>query len=136
MFCSRFPLFWSKTLQRCLRMRPWTKKLNTKPLLKAFIWGIIHFCTMDGFFRILENTSSELICTRLYLLTVLRYVMTNVHSVYKMYIHTSKVCSNWHWDFRLVSSNQSHFLFPKRLDVKCVVQCDTTQKTQFYHTLH
>ena len=101
-----------------------------------FIWGIIFFCSMDGFFRILEKTSSELICTRLYLLTVLRYVMTNVHSVYKTYIHTSKVCSNWHWDFRLVSSNQSHFLFPKRLDVKCVVQCDTTQKTQFYHTLH
>ena len=33
---------------------------------KAFIWGIIFFCTMDGFFRILEKTSSELICTRLY----------------------------------------------------------------------
>ena len=32
-----------------------------------FIWGIIFFCTMDGFFRILENTSSELICTRLYI---------------------------------------------------------------------
>ena len=30
-----------------------------------FIWGIIYFCTMDGFFRILEKTSSELICTRL-----------------------------------------------------------------------
>ena len=34
---------------------------------KAFIWGIIFFCTMDGFFRILEKTSSELICTRLYI---------------------------------------------------------------------
>ena len=33
---------------------------------KAFIRGIIFFCTMDGFFRILEKTSSELICTRLY----------------------------------------------------------------------
>ena len=32
-----------------------------------FIWGIIYFCTMDGFFRILEKTSSELICTRLYI---------------------------------------------------------------------
>ena len=31
-----------------------------------FIWGIIYFCTMDGSFRILEKTSSELICTRLY----------------------------------------------------------------------
>ena len=34
----------------------------------AFIWGIIYFCTMDGFFRILENTSSELICTWPYVL--------------------------------------------------------------------
>ena len=31
----------------------------------AFIWGIIFFCTMGGFFRILEKTSSELICTQL-----------------------------------------------------------------------
>ena len=31
------------------------------------------------------------------------------------YVITSKACSNWHWDFRLVSSNQSHFLFWKRL---------------------
>jgi hypothetical protein len=36
-----------------------------------FIWGIIYFCTMDGFFRILEKISSELICTRLYLLNIL-----------------------------------------------------------------
>ena len=36
---------------------------------KAFIWGIIFFCTMDEFFRILEKTSSELICTRLYVMT-------------------------------------------------------------------
>ena len=35
---------------------------------KAFIWGIIFFCTMDGFFRILEKTASELICTQLYIL--------------------------------------------------------------------
>ena len=32
-----------------------------------FIWGIIYFCNMDGFLRILEKTSSELICTWLYL---------------------------------------------------------------------
>ena len=31
-----------------------------------FIWHIIYFFTMDGFFRIFENTLSELICTRLY----------------------------------------------------------------------
>ena len=33
---------------------------------RPFIWGIIYFCNMDGFFRILEKTSSKLICTRLY----------------------------------------------------------------------
>ena len=32
----------------------------------AFIWGTIYFCTMEGFFTILEKTSSGLICTRLY----------------------------------------------------------------------
>ena len=30
---------------------------------KAFIWGIIYFCNIDGFFRILEKTSLQLICT-------------------------------------------------------------------------
>ena len=35
---------------------------------RLFIWGIIYFCTINGFFRILEKTSSELICTRLYVL--------------------------------------------------------------------
>ena len=33
----------------------------------AFIWCIIYSCTMDGFFRILIKTSSELICTQLYM---------------------------------------------------------------------
>ena len=33
-----------------------------------FVWGIVYFCTMDGFFRILEKTSSKIICTRLYVL--------------------------------------------------------------------
>ena len=40
---------------------------NSMKRPKAFIWGIIYFCTTDGFFRILEKTSSELICTRLYI---------------------------------------------------------------------
>ena len=31
-----------------------------------FIWDIIYFCNISGFFRILEKTLSELICTRLY----------------------------------------------------------------------
>ena len=33
-----------------------------------FIWGIIYFCNMIGFFRILEKRLSELICTRLYVI--------------------------------------------------------------------
>ena len=37
-----------------------------------FIWGIIYFCTMDGFFRILEKTSFQLICTRLYVLLFIK----------------------------------------------------------------
>ena len=32
-----------------------------------FIWGIIFFCTMDVFSRILEKKLSELLCTRLYM---------------------------------------------------------------------
>ena len=32
----------------------------------ALIWGILYFCTMDRFFRILKKGLSELICTRLY----------------------------------------------------------------------
>ena len=32
----------------------------------SFIWGtIMYFCTMNGFFRMLKKTSSELICERL-----------------------------------------------------------------------
>ena len=31
-----------------------------------FIWGIIFFCTMNGFFRILKKTSFQFFCTRLY----------------------------------------------------------------------
>ena len=32
----------------------------------AFILAIVYFCTMDGLFRILENTSFQLICTWMY----------------------------------------------------------------------
>ena len=32
-----------------------------------FLWGIIFFCTMDGFSTILEKKLSELLCTRLYM---------------------------------------------------------------------
>ena len=34
---------------------------------RTFIWGIIFFCTMDSFSRILEKKLSELLCTRLYI---------------------------------------------------------------------
>ena len=46
----------------------WSWGCPTLKRPKAFIWlwGITYFCTMGGFFRILEKTSSELICTRLY----------------------------------------------------------------------
>ena len=33
----------------------------------AFIWGMVHICTRDGFFIILKKTSSQLICPQLYL---------------------------------------------------------------------
>ena len=42
-----------------------SKKNFPMKISLVFIWGIIYFCTMDGFFRILKKTSSELICTRL-----------------------------------------------------------------------
>ena len=43
----------------------------------AFIWGFLYFCTMDGFFRILEKTSSELICTRLYHILSKTFLLTD-----------------------------------------------------------
>ena len=60
-FSRPFWFFFSKTK---------TKQKNCFISMKTsrpFIWGIIYFCNMDGFFRILEKTSSKLICTRLYL---------------------------------------------------------------------
>ena len=40
--------------------------LNLCEKSSPFIWGIIFFCTMDGFSRILEKKLYELQCTRLY----------------------------------------------------------------------
>ena len=40
--------------------------LNLCEKSSPFIWGIIFFCTMDVFSRILEKKLSELLCTRLY----------------------------------------------------------------------
>ena len=53
-----------------LLSRPFWILVFKKKLLH-FVWGIIYFCTMDDFFRILEKNSSELICTRLYIQLVL-----------------------------------------------------------------
>ena len=44
----------------------------------AFIWGIIYFCTMDGFFRIFEKTSSELIWARLYTKVLQNWMIKNL----------------------------------------------------------
>ena len=55
---SHFEFFFPKK-KNCLCFFPMKTTL-------AFIWGLIFFCTIDGFLRILEKTSSELICTRLY----------------------------------------------------------------------
>ena len=51
----------------------------TKTLV--FIWGIIFFCTMDGFFRILEKRLSELICTWLYISQLFKFCYASVCSV-------------------------------------------------------
>ena len=40
------------------------KKKSKWPTQKTLVFQL-QLCTMDGFFRILEKTSSELICTRL-----------------------------------------------------------------------
>ena len=39
--------------------------ISEKP--SPFIWGIIFFCTMDGFSRILEKKGGGLLCTPLYM---------------------------------------------------------------------
>ena len=42
------------------------KKIFSITITLAFKWGIIYFCTMDGFFRILKKALSKLTCTWLY----------------------------------------------------------------------
>ena len=39
--------------------------ISLKNAARLYVWGIIFFCTMDGFSRILEKKLSELLCTRL-----------------------------------------------------------------------
>ena len=40
-----------------------------------FIWGILFFCTMDGFSRILEKKLSELLCTQLYIFSMITWLI-------------------------------------------------------------
>ena len=47
-----------------------------------FIWGIIFFCTMDVFSRILEKKLCHLLCTRLYL-------------IWSNYFNSSSFFNNW-----------------------------------------
>ena len=58
--------------------------------------GIIYFCTVDGFFRKLEKTSSELICTRLYF----RFLLTTAAKQLCKYLSTY----NLHYKTRLCVS--------------------------------
>ena len=57
-----------------------------------FIWGIIIFCTMDGFSRILEKKLSELLCTRLYVSKKREYIAT-LQSLIEVF-NCIKVCRN------------------------------------------
>ena len=59
-FLSRTFWFFFFQKKKCFFCFIWKKTSS------SFIWGIIFFCSMDGFFRILEKRQSELICTRLY----------------------------------------------------------------------
>ena len=46
-----------------------------------FIWGIIFFCTIDGFSRILEKKGGGLLCTPLYILWyTLSFTMSGLYS--------------------------------------------------------
>ena len=64
--------------------------ISEKP--SPFIWGIIFFCTMDGFSRILEKKGGGLLCTRLYLITNLFFSFnlnpTGRNSIVYTYVRT------------------------------------------------
>ena len=44
------------------------KKILNENHVGIHMRGIFYFCTIEGFFIILKNTSSELICTPLYMI--------------------------------------------------------------------
>ena len=62
-----------------------------------FIRGIIFFCTMDGFSRILEKKLSELLCTRLYFQRIL------VFHKYSWYDSGKVVCPYTLWKYRSIN---------------------------------
>ena len=70
---------------------------NSMKRPKAFIWGIIYFCTMDGFFRILEKTSSDLICTQDFFIlfgnSFSFYVQIFKLWVVKLNLHVCNMCA-------------------------------------------
>ena len=62
---------------------------------RRFIWGSVYFCTMDGFFRILNKALSKLICTRQFDLIrsnlILIYLFRDTNSV----TYSEKYPTNW-----------------------------------------
>ena len=70
--------------------------ISEKP--SPFIWGIIFFCTMDGFSRILEKKGGGLLCTPLYFPK--QKVLSEVLVVFvwtekKIYILSNQSVVNW-----------------------------------------
>ena len=59
-------LFWIRHFEFFFQKKIWGGGFISMKISSTFIWGIIYFCTMDGFSRILEKKLSELLCTRLY----------------------------------------------------------------------
>ena len=52
--------------------------LHISEKLSPFIWGIIFFCTMDGFSRILEKKGGGLLCTPLYYMILRFYLLVKM----------------------------------------------------------
>ena len=91
-----------------------------------FLWGIIFFCTMDGFSRILEKKLSELLCTRLY--PTFAKLVRPYAPLWCSYAVTNKACSQskkktflLHKSFKIgfhlsiaVKKIQAHFTLVKR----------------------
>ena len=72
--------------------------------LKALVWGIIYFCTMDGFFRILEKTGSKLICTRLKIVWIVLITM-KPHANRPLWVIIWNNTIHFQWFVNLVFAN-------------------------------